>query len=257
MGYTCVPFQTEPPQIGPTKTNQPACWMNTEEARHLLGVTEETALSKPVLKEALRQARLIHHPDKGGSHERYVRLEKAHQTLVAKLIKEEALTTKNRPVITAPEFNDPNVIENCRRYENKALHGDDIDRAIYEVMRAFPGVAWPLVWPPAEDPVLTLVAVSDGAVTSGVQEAAPKQENKRTPKEAKNLESYNNPGKEPYRPAGNKRRRGRPSKSKKCDEEATTTKRYKRPPGAAPKGKHRRKKWCEMTGTWCEAEEAI
>ena len=98
---------------------------------------------------------------------------------------------------------------------------------VYETMRAFPGVAWPSVWPPTEDSVLTLVAVSGGEVTSGVQEAAPKQENKGKRKSLR-LESYNNPGK---KAVGNKKRRDRPPKSKSCDEEATKT--YKRPAKSA------------------------
>ena len=226
-----------------TDQTQPDRWMNTEEARHLLGVTEETALTISVVDKALRRARLIHHPDKGGTHERYVRLEEAYQTLVAKL----------RGVITPPDFNDPNVIERCRRFENQALHGDDIDRIVYETMRAFPGVAWPSVWPPSEDPVLTLLAVSGGAVsggavTSGVQEAAPKQEKKGECKRD-NLESYNNPAKKADEVAGNKKRRGRSPKSKKCDEEATKT--YTRPPGAAPKDQYgNRKQWNKFTGEW-------
>jgi curved DNA-binding protein CbpA len=222
--------------------------MNTKEARHLLGVTEET--DQAGIDKAFRKASLIHHPDKGGTHERQARLQEAHQTLVAELIKKQA-----GGVITIPDFNDPDVIERCRRYENQALHGDDLNRIVYETMRAFPGVAWPSVWPPAEDPVLTLVAVSGGAVTSGVQEAAPKQE-KKGKRKRDNLESYNNPGKKADEVVGNKKRRGRPPKSKKCDEEATKT--HKRPRGAAPKDQYgSRKQWNEVTGEWREAEEAI
>lgn len=219
--------------------------MNTKEARHLLGVTEETALTISVVEKARRRALLIHHPDKGGTHEQCVRLEEAYQTLVAKL----------RGVITPPDFNDLKVIERCRRYENQALHGDEIDRIVYETMRAFPGVAWPSVWPPAEDPILTLVAVSGGAVTPGVQEAAPKQE-KKNKRKRDHLDSHNNPGKKADEVPGNTKRRGRPPKSKKCDEEANKT--YKRPPGAAPKDQYgNRKPWNCVTGRWREAEEAI
>ena len=212
--------------------------MTTEEALRLLGVPEETALSQAAIDKARKKALLINHPDKGGNHEQFLRLEEAYATFVAKLCS----------VITVPDFNDPNVIEEYRLIENRGRHGDDLSRRIYETMRAFPGVAWPPDWPPAEDPVLTLVEeVSDGAVTSGVQEAAPKQEKKRKQKEEKNLEPYNNPG-------NKAKRRGRPPKIKKCDEEATT-KRYKRPRGAAPKDKQgNKKKWCEMTGKWREAE---
>jgi hypothetical protein len=220
--------------------------MNTEVARHLLGVPEETTLTISVVEKAHRRALLIFHPDKGGTHEQCVRLQEAYQTLVAKL----------RGVITPPDFNDPNVIERCRRYENQALHGDDIDRIVYETMRAFPGVAWPSVWPPAEDPVLTLVAVSGGAVTSGVQEAAPKQE-KKGKRKRDHLESYNNPGQKADEVAGNKKRRSRQPKSKKCDEEATKTY-IKRPVGAAPKDQYgNRKQWNHVTGAWREADEAI
>lgn len=206
--------------------------MTTDEALRLLGVTEEAALSQAAIEKAYKKARFINHPDKGGNHEQFVRVGDAYATLVANL----------RRVIVIPEFTDPGVIEYCRRIENKARNGDIIHRKVYETMRAFPGVAWPSVWPPAEDPVLTLtpVGVSGGAVTSGVQEAASKQEKKRKRKEEKRLESYNKSGKVSDEPVDNKGRCVRPPQSTdRVDVQApkSNAPKSKAPKSKAPKSK--------------------
>ena len=158
--------------------------MTEEEARVLLDVHQET-LSSSVLDKALKKAQCRYHPDKeGGSHEQFVRLEKAHEKLVASII-------CSKYNITIPDFNDPDVIKEYKRIEERGKHGDEVSRILYAVLQSFPGVGWPPVWPPIED--------SDGGATpvgreAGVEEAAPKQEKKQK-RALKDIENYNYPGK--------------------------------------------------------------
>ena len=63
--------------------------MDTNEARHLLGVDE--AASETQIKQAYRRLALIFHPDRGGAQKDFVRLKDAYDSLVS------AKTTSSSP----------------------------------------------------------------------------------------------------------------------------------------------------------------
>ncbi len=256
--------------VYPSKPNhlKPNRDMDEHEARKLLHVSADATVEK--IEKACKFLSKKHHPDKGGSIETFVRFQQAKDTLIAKLLKEADDKKKKDGVLddfndllgvipVASDFNDPSVIAMCRNIENEADKDDGV-RRIYEVMRAYPGYAWPSVWPPAE--VLTPNESSDGAGTSGVPSVLAEQENERKRKrsscrEATNLKSHNNPGKKPETPGHTKRPRGRPRKNTEWNECKGVYEKiqgkgpnpephYKRRRGANPKGK----KWNYTAGGW-------